>query len=262
MPAESINFITCHDGLTLNDLVSYNWKHNEENGEDNRDGTDNNLSWNCGAEGPTQDPAVERLRNRQVKNFLTLTLLAVGTPMLLMGDEMRRTQRGNNNAYCQNNETSWLDWELLVRHADIHRFVKQLISLRLNCIRPTEQSDVTLKELLRRLLVQWHGVRQNVPKLSYDSHSVATTVRLLGNRWVLHVMVNAYWEALQFEIPAVSEAGEPWRRCVDTFLDFPDDICDWAEGPIVSGATYLVQPHSVVLLAAQAPALTEWSESL
>ena len=126
-PEESINFIACHDGLTLNDLVSYDGKHNEENGEDNRDGTDNNLSWNCGVEGPTQDLTVEKLRNRQVKNFLTLTLLAVGTPMLLMGDEMRRTQRGNNNAYCQNNETSWLEWKLLFRHADIHRFAKQLI---------------------------------------------------------------------------------------------------------------------------------------
>src|SRR5208283_611296 len=149
-PEESINFVTCHDGLTLNDLVSCNGKHNEENRENNRDGTDNDLSWNCGAEGPTQDPAVEHLRNRQVKNFLTLTLLAVGTPMLLMGDEMRRSQRGNNNAYCQNNEISWLDWELLVRHADIHRFAKQLISLRLNGIGPTDGSDMTLNELLRR----------------------------------------------------------------------------------------------------------------
>ena len=175
---------------------------------------------------------------------------------------MRRTQRGNNNAYCQNNETSWLDWELLVRHADIHCFVKQLISLRLNCIRPTEQSDVTLKELLRRLLVQWHGVRLDVPDWSYDSHSVAVTVHLVGNPLVLHLMVNAYWEWLHFEIPAVSEGGEPWRRCVDTFLDSPDDICDWVKGPIVSAATYLVQPRSVVLLAAQAPGRTERSESL
>lgn len=259
-PEESINFVTCHDGLTLNDLVSYNGKHNEENGEDNRDGTDNNLSWNCGAEGPTQDSAVERLRNRQVKNFLTLTLLAVGTPMLLMGDEMRRTQRGNNNAYCQNNETSWLDWELLARHADIHRFAKQLISLRL--MAPIERSEMTLNELLSRQPVQWQGVRLDAPDWSYDSHSLAATVPLLGDRMVLHVMVNAYWEALQFEIPAVSEAGEPWRRCVDTFLDSPDDILDWAEGPIVSGATYPVHPRSVVLLVAQAPGGTEQSKSL
>jgi glycogen operon protein len=261
-PEESINFITCHDGLTLNDLVSYNGKHNEENGEDNRDGTDNKLSWNCGTEGPTQDPAVEQLRNRQVKNFLTLTLLAVGTPMLLMGDEMRRTQRGNNNAYCQHNGTNWLDWELLVRHADIHRFAKQLISLRLNGIGPIDGSEMTLNELLHRQPVQWQGVRLDAPDWSYDSHSLAATVHLLGDRLVLHYMVNAYWEALRFEIPTVSEAGDPWRRCVDTFLDSPEDIGDWAKGPIVSGATYLVQPRSVVLLAAQARGRTERRKSL
>jgi len=261
-PEESINFITCHDGLTLNDLVSYNRKHNEENGEDNRDGTDNNLSWNCGEEGPTQDPVVEQLRNRQVKNFLTLTLLGIGTPMLLMGDEMRRTQRGNNNAYCQNNETSWLDWELLVRHADIHRFAKQLISLRLNGIGPIDGSDMTLNELLRRQPVQWQGVRLAAPDWSDDSHSLAATVRLLGDQVVLHLMVNAYWEALRFEIPAVSEAGKPWRRVVDTFLDSPDDLCDWDKGPIVSSATYPVQPRSVVLLVAQEPGRTERSKCL
>ena len=109
---ESVNFVTCHDGFTLNDLVSYNDKHNEANGENNRDGADDNRSWNCGAEGPTDDPGVEKLRNRQVKNFLTVTLLSLGVPMILMGDEVRRTQRGNNNAYCQDNETSWFDWTL------------------------------------------------------------------------------------------------------------------------------------------------------
>ena len=107
---QSINFVTCHDGFTLNDLVSYNQKHNEANGEDNRDGANDNLSWNCGAEGPTDDPAVEALRNRQVKNFIAVLMLAAGTPMLLMGDEVRRTQRGNNNAYCHDNELNWFDW--------------------------------------------------------------------------------------------------------------------------------------------------------
>ena len=120
-PEQSVNFVTCHDGFTLNDLVSYNGKHNEDNGENNRDGMDDNLSWNCGAEGPVDDPMIEALRTRQVKNFLVLNMLAVGTPMLLMGDEVRRTQRGNNNAYCQDNEISWFDWDLLKRHADIHR---------------------------------------------------------------------------------------------------------------------------------------------
>ena len=112
-PEQSVNFVTCHDGFTLNDLVSYNQKHNEANGEDNRDGADDNRSWNCGVEGPTDDPAVEKLRNRQVKNFLTVTMLSLGVPMILMGDEVRRTQRGNNNAYCQDNEISWFDWTLV-----------------------------------------------------------------------------------------------------------------------------------------------------
>ena len=130
-PEQSINFVTCHDGFTLNDLVSYNNKHNEANGEGNRDGADNNLSWNCGVEGPSEDEAVESLRRRQVKNFIVILLTSIGTPMLLMGDEMRRTQRGNNNAYCQDNEVSWLDWSLLDRHRDLHRFVRMLIAHRL-----------------------------------------------------------------------------------------------------------------------------------
>ncbi len=123
---QSINFVACHDGFTLNDLVSYNTKHNEANGHDNTDGSSDNRSWNCGVEGPSDDPAVERLRNRQVKNFLTLTMLAVGTPMLLMGDEVRRTQRGNNNAYCINDDPTWFDWDLVDRHGDVHRFAKEL----------------------------------------------------------------------------------------------------------------------------------------
>jgi glycogen operon protein len=125
-PEQSVNFVTCHDGFTLNDLVSYNGKHNEANGEDNRDGANDNRSWNCGVEGPTDDPTIERLRNRQVKNFLTVTLLSLGVPMILMGDEVRRTQRGNNNAYCLDDETTWFDWSLVRRHADVHRFVALL----------------------------------------------------------------------------------------------------------------------------------------
>ena len=127
-PEQSVNFVTSHDGFTLNDLVSYNGKHNEANGEGGRDGSDANFSWNCGVEGPTGDPEIERLRHRQVKNFLAITLLSLGTPMLLMGDEVRRTQRGNNNAYCQDNDISWFDWTLVGRYPDLHRFVKTLDS--------------------------------------------------------------------------------------------------------------------------------------
>jgi len=243
-PEESVNFVACHDGFTLNDLVSYNCKHNEANGEGNRDGSDSNLSWNCGAEGPTDDLSVERLRNRQVKNFLTLTLLSVGTPMLLMGDEVRRTQRGNNNAYCQDNEISWFDWELVARHADVHRFVRLLIRFRMT----VEPFEMTLHELLRQQLVQWHGIELNKPDWSDESHSLAATVRLLGDRVSLHVMINAYWEPLDFEIPWLGGANEKWRRCIDTSLDSPDDICEWAAAPKVQGSACRVQPRSVAVL--------------
>ncbi len=123
---QSVNFVTCHDGFTLNDLVSYNQKHNQTNGEYNRDGADENRSWNCGFEGPTDNIAVESLRNRQIKNFLTITLVSLGVPMVPMGDEVRRTQRGNNNAYCQDDETSWFDWTLVEKQADLLRCVTLL----------------------------------------------------------------------------------------------------------------------------------------
>jgi isoamylase len=250
---QSINFVSCHDGFTLNDLVSFNGKHNEANAEGNRDGADHNLSWNCGVEGAALDLEVERLRNRQVKNFLTLTLLATGTPMLLMGDEVRRTQGGNNNAFCQNNEISWFDWNLVAKNADIHRFVKELTALLMNRALPVERLDMTLSELLHRQPIQWHGVKLNSPDWSYDSHTLAATVPLLGYRMVLHLIVNAYWEPLEFEIPAL-EPEETWRRCIDTYLDPPDDICSWTGAPSLQGLTYGVQPRSLVVLLANAKA--------
>ena len=204
-PEQSINFVTCHDGFTLNDLVSYSAKHNEANGEGNADGSDNNLSWNCGVEGPTEDPEVERLRRRQVKNFIVILLTSIGTPMLLMGDEMRRTQRGNNNAYCQDNEVSWLDWSLLDRHRDLHQFVRKLIVQRLRLLSAGDQESfgLSLNQLLRRAEIDWHGVQLGRPDWSDSSHSLALTVRPRQRQiplW-LHVMFNAYWEALDFELP-------------------------------------------------------------
>jgi isoamylase len=249
---QSVNFITCHDGFTLNDLVSFNGKHNEVNGENNRDGADSNLSWNCGVEGLTEDPEVERLRNRQVKNFLTLALLATGTPMLLMGDEVRRTQRGNNNAYCQDNEISWFDWSLVERHADVLRFVKELIALRMNRNLPIERLDMTLTELMRQQPVQWHGVKLNAPDWAHESHTLAGTVRLFGYPLLLHIVINAYWEALEFELPELGEAQESWRRCADTSLNPPDDIRRWRDAQRLQGPTCLVQPRSVVLLGTNA----------
>lgn len=247
---QSVNFVTCHDGFTLNDLVSFNGKHNEANGEGNHDGADHNLSWNCGVEGPTADSDIEGLRSRQAKNLLTLTLLATGTPMLLMGDEVRRSQAGNNNAYCQNNELSWFDWTLVKKNAEFLRFVKALIALRMNRDLPVERLDMTLNELLRRQPVHWHGVKLNAPDWSYQSHALAATVALLGYRFLLHLIINAYWEPLDFEIPAL-EGQQSWRRCVDTDLDSPDDIRSWAEAPSVQGSTFRVQSRSVVILLAR-----------
>jgi len=146
---QSVNFVTCHDGFTLNDLVSYNQKHNEANGEDNRDGANDNCSWNCGVEGPTDDPAVEKLRNRQVKNCLTVTMMSLGVPMILMGDEVRHTQGGNNNAYCQDNEISWFDWSLVSKHADVHRFVRLLIERRLLRDVEHERQRLSLNDLIQ-----------------------------------------------------------------------------------------------------------------
>ena len=247
---QSINFVTCHDGFTLNDLVSYDRKHNESNGEGNRDGSDDNLSWNCGVEGPTDDPAIEALRNRQVKNFLAISMLAAGTPMLLMGDEVRRTQGGNNNAYCQDGETSWFDWSLRETHADVHRFVKRLNAFRQNREIVTEQGVVSLIELLRRVGVDRHGVALGRPDWSDGSHSLAATFRSPRAGFLVHGMFNAYWEPLSFELPPIpGEAHGGWRRMLDTALASPDDLCPWQEAPVVEQAVYVVQPRSVVVLA-------------
>jgi isoamylase len=245
---QSINFVTCHDGFTLNDLVSYNHKHNEANGEDNRDGTNDNLSWNCGAEGPTTDLAIEGLRNRQVKNFLTIMMLAAGTPMLLMGDEARRTQHGNNNAYCQDNELSWFDWRLLERHADVHRFVRLLNAFRQRRDIVSDRSKSTLNQLLERSRLRWSGVAVGQPDWSEHSHTLALTLESLNSRVLIHAIFSAYWNALEFDLPPTTP-DRPWRRCLDTALPSPDDILPLECAPALAGDRYVVQPRSVVLVA-------------
>jgi isoamylase len=250
---QSINFVTCHDGFTLNDLVSYNQKHNEANCEDNRDGANDNESWNCGVEGPTHDPAIEALRTRQIKNFFAVEMLAAGTPMLLMGDEVRRTQQGNNNAYCQDGPISWFDWTLFERHADLHRFVKTLNAFRQRRD-VVKEAGMSLNELLRRAPIEWHGVALNRPDWSDHSHSLAFTLRSLRARFLLHVMLNAYWEPLTFQLPAVpADSQHPWRRCIDTALASPDDIAFWETAPAVEATAYAAQARSVVLLALALP---------
>jgi glycogen operon protein len=255
-PQKTINFVTCHDGFTLNDVVSYDRKHNEANGEDNRDGNDANISWNCGAEGPTDDPAIEALRERQVRNLLALELLAVGVPMVTMGDEVRRTQLGNNNAYCQDGELSWFDWTLVERHAGLHRFARGLITGR----RAAEvlfdvPSELTLDELLARARIEWHGTRLGHPDLTDASRTLALS--LWGERLALHLILNAYWEPLDFEVPPREAGVDAWRRIVDTTLPSPDDFRAAADAPTVETGSYRAGPRSVVVLAAQRTTATE-----
>jgi isoamylase len=250
---QSVNFVTCHDGFTLNDLVSYDQKHNEANGEQNRDGTDDNRSWNCGVEGPSDHPAVEKLRNRQVKNFLTVTMLSLGMPMILMGDEVRRSQRGNNNAYCQDNEISWFDWRLVSKHADLYRFVRLLMERRrLRDVAPGQEHK-SLNQLLLEANKAWHGVKPNRPDWSDHSHSLALSAEIRKEKLLFYLILNAYWEKLDFELPPVeSNMGGSWRRWIDTTLDSPEDIVEWeAAAPVLTPA-YPAGPRSVIVLFARA----------
>jgi glycogen operon protein len=247
-PEQSVNFVTCHDGFTLNDLVSYNGKHNEDNGEGNRDGSDDNRGWNCGVEGPTGDPAVERLRNRQVKNFLATTLLALGLPMIQMGDEMRRTQRGNNNLYCHDDERAWLDWTLLDRHRDVHRFVRLLSERRLLRSVRHEDERRTLARLLAEANKAWHGVRLGQPDWGDASHSLALCAELKDEHHLVHLIFNAFWEPLDFELPPAGARSAAWRRWIDTALESPHDIVAWETAPAVAGPGYRADARSVVVL--------------
>ncbi|HEY5892876.1 MAG TPA: glycogen debranching protein GlgX [Chthoniobacterales bacterium] len=246
---QSVNFVTCHDGFTLNDLVSYNEKHNEANREGNRDGGNDNRSWNCGVEGPSDDPAVEKLRARQAKNHLTLTMISLGVPMILMGDEVRRSQHGNNNAYCQDNETSWFDWTLVTKHAEMHRFVRLLIARRLLRDVEPERQRMSLNQFIRKAHKAWHGVKLSQPDWSDHSHSLASSMEARSQGLLFYLIINAYWESLDFELPGSGGSpANPWRRWIDTVLDSPDDIAPWQDAPAIPGRTYRAGPRSVVML--------------
>jgi glycogen operon protein len=251
-PEESVNFVTCHDGFTLNDLVSYNQKHNEPNGENNQDGGNDNRSSNWGVEGPTDDPAIERLRNRQVKNFLSVTLLSLGLPMISMGDEVRRTQHGNNNAYCQDNETSWFDWTLVAKHADVHRFATMLNRHRLLRDMEPDRPRLSLNQILREANKAWHGVKLGQPDWGDSSHSLALSAEARNEKLLFHTILNAYSEPLEFELPQVAaDDKDSWRRWIDTSLDSPHDIVGWETAPTVPGHTYRAGPRSMVVLFAR-----------
>jgi isoamylase len=248
-PEQSVNFVTCHDGFTLNDLVSYEQKHNEANGEENRDGSNENHSWNCGVEGPTDDPAVEKLRKRQIKNFLATSLLSIGLPMIVMGDEVRQSQYGNNNAYCQDNEISWFDWNLLEKHAEIHRFTRLLIERRLLRSTEHERKKLSLNQLIAQAQKAWHGPKLDHPDWGDTSHSIALTALLRAERLFVHFIFNARWEQLVFELPEQFNGAEiTWRRWIDTSLDAPNDIVNWTSAPALSDHHYLVEARSVVVL--------------
>jgi glycogen operon protein len=169
--------------------------------------------------------------------------------MILMGDEVRRTQLGNNNAYCQDNETSWFDWRLLAKHTDLHRFVTQLNARRLLRDLEPEGQRVSLNRLLRGTNLAWHGVKLGQPDWGESSHSIAFTVEIRRERLLFHMILNAYWEPLDFELPRVDKAGEnPWRRWIDTALDSPYDILQWNAAESVPGYAYRAEAHSVVML--------------
>jgi len=217
-PANSINLITCHDGFTLNDLVSYNEKHNLANGEDNRDGHDHNLSWNAGVEGPTDDPKVLALRQQQARNFMALLLLSQGVPMLLAGDELLRTKQGNNNTYCQNNELSWIDWRLADEHRPMLEFTRAMIAFRHrhatlrrnHFLTGQAQHEVGMADIC------WHGTKLDAPLWDDpNARILAFTLAGLGpDEPHLHVMLNMWKDPMEFAVPPVP--GRRWYRAIDT----------------------------------------------
>jgi glycogen operon protein len=239
-PHQSINFITAHDGFSLHDLVAYNHKHNEANGHGNTDGSDYNLSWNCGHEGEEDAPAdVLALRLRQARNFCALLLLAQGTPMIVAGDEFLHTLHGNNNPYNQDNLTSWLDWDRLEQNRDFFRFFKRMIAFR-------KAHPSIGRPIYWRHDVSWYGPDGPVD-VGPESHCFAYCLHgaSFGDD-DLYVMINAHWEERAFEI----QEGKPeeWMRVADTSLGSPDDISEPGSEPPLASSSYLVAARSVVIL--------------
>ena len=251
LPTNSINFVTCHDGFTLCDLVSFNDKHNEANGEDNRDGNNDNASWNCGVEGPTDDPQIQALRRRQMKNFATILLLSRGVPMLLGGDEFGRTQAGNNNAYCQDSEVSWFDWDLADKNAEMVRFFAGMIALRKRfaTLRQPRFFDGRVND--RGLVdVAWHGCDLDRPGWSDpDCRVLSFTLGGLGDDPDLHVILNMHYLDLDFQLPQIG--GHEWVRLVDTSSPSPDDIAEPGSEVIVETNSYHASDRSAVILMSQ-----------
>jgi isoamylase len=251
-PCNSINFITCHDGFTLADLVSYNRKHNEANGENNRDGYDDNLSWNCGAEGDTADATILALRRRQAKNFLAVLLLSRGVPMLLSGDEVLRTQAGNNNAYCQDNAVSWFDWDRVDSQPEMLRFTREMIALRRRHASLTRNEFYTGSVVSGRGLpdITWHGARLNQPNWG-DAGSRVLAFTIAGSECGepdLHAVLNMSDNPIRVELPRV--IGRRWHLAVDTAENSPADIVTRASQTVLAAPSYRVTARSVVVMEA------------
>ena len=243
-PEGSINFITCHDGFTLNDLVSYSRKHNEANGENNRDGTDANYSQNCGAEGETTDAGIEILRKQQIKNFLLTLLISRGVPMLLGGDEFRRTQGGNNNAYCQDNATSWHDWRGLEQHGDIFRFTQGMIAFR------RAHPVLRREQFYADPEIKWLAPQGGLPDWSDPRRKEFGCLIPEGGRQALCLMFNAGANTVAFQLPA-APPGARWHVAVDTSRAAPQDIFTAGQEPLLkdSDAYHLSSRSSAILLA-------------
>jgi len=255
-PTASINFITCHDGFTLYDLFSYNEKHNEANGEGNNDGANDNLSWNCGWEGDTDDPAILALRKQLMKNALALLMISQGVPMVLMGDEMGRTQGGNNNTYCQDNALSWLDWSLVAKNADLLRFAQLIIAFRHAHPALRHCDHYRNQDYLGSGYadVSWHGTRAWQPDWSEESRVLA--FMLCGRHakggaahdCFIYAAMNSYWDALPFELPAL-HAGVQWHVAANTGMPSPEDIFAAGEEPVLADqGQALVGGRSIVIL--------------
>ena len=226
----SVNFVTAHDGFTLHDIVSFNDKHNEANGEGNRDGTDNNGSWNCGAEGETEDSTVIALRERQMRNMMATLLMSQGTPMILAGDEFARTQNGNNNAYCQDNEISWVDWARLDDHQAMFQFTRRLIQLRNEYpilrrqrfmtgewdedlqVRDVTWVNETGSEMRQS---DWQAGPVHCLGMLMDGRAKVSGIRRPGTDATLLMILNAYHDLLEFVMPPCA-GGAQWQLLLDT----------------------------------------------
>jgi len=256
-PFHSINFVISHDGFTMRDLVSYNYKHNEDNGEDNRDGSDNNTSYNYGIEGPTKDPVVNSIRRRQIKNFFATLMVSLGTPMILGGDEFARTQRGNNNAYCQDNEISWYDWTLFEKNSDLFRFVKEMIAFRLRHPGFMRPEFYTGRGGDYRAIpdISWFDENGLVPNWEKIGYFLALRVdgskaETLADRddSDFYIMFNSYTDLQPFIIEK-PPAKKEWFRVVDTGLSSPSDILlPGKEEYLPLQRIYPVKARSIVIL--------------